>query len=136
MEPNTKSFLGRGWSFPPRFDAGGIALSAREEKIAQSIRIILGTAPGERVMRPDFGCGINRYVFEVVNASVLNGIRQAVREALILWEPRIEVLGVEVREEEFGGQTSRGTLLVSIDYRVRATNSTLNLVYPFFLRGG
>ncbi len=85
-------------------------------------------------MRPDFGCGIHDYVFAAINASTINTIRQAVREALIRWEPRIEVLRVAIADDQGGSDVSRGILAVNIDYRVRATNSEFNLVYPFFLK--
>jgi uncharacterized protein len=152
-----KDFLGSGWHFPPRVSGTGrVELSKDDEKIRQSIRIILETAKGERVMRPDFGCGIHDYVFATINASTINTICQAVREALILWEPRIEILRVAVADDigraladqrrgAVGGKRqglrsvnvsdfSRGVLAITIDYRVRATNSEFNLVYPFYLK--
>jgi len=131
---DNKDFLGSGWYFPPRIRRGSVDLTKDDEKIRQSIRIILETARGERVMRPDFGCGIHDYVFAAINASTINTIRQAVREALIRWEPRIEVLRVAIADDQGGSDVSRGILAVNIDYRVRATNSEFNLVYPFFLK--
>ena len=85
-------------------------------------------------MRPDFGCGIHDYVFATINAATINTIRQAVREALILWEPRIEVLRVALAVDRGGSDFSQGVLAIAIDYRVRATNSEFNLVYPFYLK--
>jgi phage baseplate assembly protein W len=143
-----RDFLGRGWSFPPAFGLHGVAMSAHEVKVAEAIRIILGTARGERVMRPDFGCGIHELVFEAANESTLALIRAAVREALILWEPRVELLDVWI--EAAPGRALRvnmaqdgrlqpagardGTLIIGIDYRVRTTNNEFNLVYPFYLQ--
>lgn len=126
-----KEFLGKGWKFPVEIDErGGVALSQYEEKIRESILIILRTAKGERVMRPDFGCDIHDFVFSTINTSTLTMIESAVKEALVLWEPRIDVLSVQIFKERIND----GILLVSIDYRVRKTNTEFNLVYPFYLK--
>jgi hypothetical protein len=129
-----KEFLGRGWKFPVTVDAttGRIAMSEYEKDIRESIWIILSTAKGERVMRPDFGCGIHDLVFAPVNTTTVNLVQRGVQEALTLWEPRIELINVEVSTE----RADEGRLLVSIDYRVRVTNNRFNLVYPFYLKGG
>lgn len=128
-----KDFLGIGWKFPVKVDENKqIALSRYEEDIKEAIRIILGTAKGERVMRPDFGCGIHELVFAPINTSTMSLVENTVREALITWEPRIELIKVEVSPEA----SKEGKLLVSIDYSVRATNVRFNLVYPFYLREG
>jgi hypothetical protein len=125
-----RDFLGTGWSFPVEPDAtGDVELSSGEADVAESIWIVLGTAKGERVMRPDFGCGIHDYVFATVNTTTLNLIETSVREALIRWEPRIEVQNVEIRTDEIRA----GKLLVDIDYRIRNSNTEANLVYPFYL---
>lgn len=125
-----REFLGRGWQFPVGTDsAGTVALSEGEADIEESIRIVLGTAKGERVMRPEFGCGIHDYVFATVNATTLNLVETSVREALVRWEPRIDVQRVEASREGINA----GKLLVSIDYRVRSSNNEYNLVYPFYL---
>lgn len=129
----TKSFLGTGWAFPPHIEADGtIAEAAYEEDIHQAIRIILATNPGERVMRPDFGAGLNAFVFESVNSTIMERLKNRVREALIDWEPRIDVEDVKVATDP----TERNKLLVDINYRVRATNALHNLVYPFYLQEG
>ncbi len=128
-----KDFLGAGWKYPVRTDADRkIAMSEYEEDIKEAIWIILGTAKGERVMRPDFGCGIHDLVFAPINTATVNLVENAVREALTLWEPRIELTKVEVSTE----QADEGKLIVSIDYRVRTTNNRFNLVYPFYLKEG
>jgi len=125
-----REFLGKGWTFPIAVDErGGISLSQYEQKIRQSILLILMTAKGERVMRPDFGCGIHDLVFSVINSSTLTLIQSGVREALVLWEPRIEVLAVEISKERLGD----GILDIGINYRIRQTNTEFNLVYPFYL---
>jgi len=125
----SKPFLGVGWSFPVEAGEGGALKLARyEESVRQSIWVILGTARGERVMRPDFGCGIYELVFEVNSPSTAGRVAQEVRDALLMFEPRVDVLDVRVSAEA-GGEV----LLISIDYQVRATNNLFNLVYPFYL---
>jgi len=121
-------FLGVGWGFPVRFE-GGLELASAEERIRQSIRIILETARGERVMRPDFGCGLHERVFAVNDASTRALVADDVRDALLRWEPRIEVLDVTVTAA--GGDEE--VLRISIDYRVRSTDNRFNFVYPFYL---
>ena len=126
-----KEYLGRGWKFPVQVDATGkIALSEYEEDIRESIRIILLTARGERVMRPDFGAGLHEFVFAAMSATNIGLIQSAVHEALIKWEPRIQVLAVDVAPE----LGDIGKLLINLEYRVRATNTQFNLVFPFYLQ--
>ena len=128
-----KDFLGIGWKFPVTIDATGkIAMSKFEEDIKEAIRIILGTARGERVMRPDFGCGIHELIFEPINVATIGLIESSVQEALTRYEPRIDLIDVTVIDNE----ANVGKLKVSIDYRVRATNNEFNLVYPFYLKEG
>src|SRR5215212_4872060 len=124
-----KPFLGVGWSFPVRLEPGGeFALAEYDESVRQSVWIILGTAKGERVMRPDFGCGIYDLVFEVNSASTAGRVAQAVRDALLMFEPRIDVLDVQAQPAGDGE-----VLLISLDYQVRATDNAFNMVYPFYL---
>jgi phage baseplate assembly protein W len=128
-----REILGRGWKFPVQVDARGrIAVSEADEDIREAIRIILGTVRGERVMRPEFGCGIYNYMYAQVNTGNLALIENAVREALETWEPRIDVLTVKADPSA----AADGKLLVRIDYRVRSTNTQFNLVYPFYLKEG
>ena len=128
-----REFLGRGWKFPVGVDPKGrIDISEYEQDIREAIWLILSTAKGERVMRPDFGCGIHDFVFASVNTSNIGLMESSVREALTIWEPRIELKDVSVSTE----RASEGQLLVSIDYRVRSTNNEFNLVYPFYLTEG
>jgi hypothetical protein len=129
-----KDFLGRGWAMPVGLDprTGLVASVAYEEDIRQSILIILETAPGERVMRPNFGCGIHELVFTAVDSTAVQRIRSVVEEALRRCEARIDVLGVTVDE----AATAEGRLLVQIEYRVRKTNQVGNLVFPFYFREG
>lgn len=133
MANKSKDFLGTGWKYPVKVDIDRkIAMSEYEEDIEEAIRIILGTAKGERVMRPDFGCGIHEMVFEPIDTTTVNLIENSVRDGLIQWEPRIEVIKVEVSTKE----SAQGKLLISIDYRVRVTNNQFNLVYPFYVKEG
>jgi phage baseplate assembly protein W len=128
-----QEFLGKGWMFPVQLDRDGeIAMSVHEKDIQESIRIILGTSPGERTMRPDFGCGMHDYVFAPNNARTAGLVRHHVEEALALWEPRIEVEEVAVSPDP----SDRAVMLIEIRYRTRDTDSRFNLVYPFTLRGG
>ncbi len=126
-------FLGRGWKFPVSVKDGKIASSEGEDSIRESIMIILGTAKGERVMRPDFGCGINELVFAPNNTSTATLIDFYIREALLKWEPRIEVLNVITTPDKDEGNK----FILNIEYMVKTTNTKSNLVYPFYLeRGG
>lgn len=129
---DARAFLGRGWNFPVRVDdrEGTIRLAEYETDIRQSIWIILSTRKGERVMRPDFGCGIHDLVFEVVNTTTLTDIEENVREAMALFESRIDVKRVSAQSSNGG---VNGDVRISIDYEVRGTNNQFNLVYPFYI---
>lgn len=128
------NFLGVGWSFPIRCDenAPRFATSEYDECIRQAIEIILGTAKGERVMRPDFGCGIHDMVFSPNNAGSRGLAESHVLEALQRWEPRIEVLSIKAG---IGGAEGE-VMPISVEYRVRSTDNRFNLVYPFYLDRG
>lgn len=129
--PVKREFLGRGWRFPVAINrTGGISMSALEENIRESIFIILGTAPTERLMRPDFGCEIHELVFAPNNPTTAGLAIHYVTEALQKWEPRIEK--IEVSADPNRMEPNR--LDVEISYVVRSTNVTRNLVYPFYLR--
>ena len=129
-----KDFLGRGWSMPVALDArtGLVQTVAYEDDIRQSILIILETAPGERVMRPNFGCGIHELVFAAIDSTAIQRICSEVEETLRRCEARIDVLGVTVEE----APNEDGKLLIELEYRVRKTNQTGNLVFPFYFREG
>lgn len=128
-----RDFLGTGWQAPVDTDhRGDVELSQREDNIEQNVRLILGTAQGERVMRPEFGCAIHDYVFSTVDLTTLSLIEDAVREALVRWEPRIDVEDVDASPDE----SRPNRVLIDIEYRVRNTNSTANIVYPFYLAEG
>jgi len=128
-----KAFLGKGWAFPPQLEPdGSVAEVTHEEDVRQAILIILGTNPGERVMRPDFGAGLDTFVFEPLNTATMALVKTRVQEALVDWEPRIDVLEVRVKAD----RAESGKLLIEVDYRVRASNTLHNLVYPFYLQEG
>jgi uncharacterized protein len=123
-------FIGSGWAFPLRTDAtGGIALVSREREIEESIRLILGTAYGERPMRPEFGCGIHDYVFASADATTAGLLEYEVRRSLLRWETRIDVADVSVT----GDDEDRSTLFIDIQYAVRGSNDQRNLVFPFYV---
>jgi len=123
-------FVGAGWAFPVSTDVtGGIALVAHEREIEQSIRIILATVPGERPMRPEFGCLVHEHVFGPANGATAGQIAYAVREALERWEPRIVLQEVGVAFDE----VERGTLHVDVTYLVDGSNDPRNLVWPFYV---
>jgi phage baseplate assembly protein W len=127
--------LGSGLAFPLRVDArGGVALAHEDEDVREAISVILGTAPGERPMRPEFGCGIHDYVFEAVDAYLVGRLSQEVRAALDRWEPRIDVLDVELSIEPNaeGGRVNE-LVVIDISYRLRSTSDVRNLVYPFYV---
>lgn len=129
-----KDFLGRGWAIPVDIDlrTGFIAIAEYEDDIRQSIRIILETAKGERVMRPDFGCGIHDMVFDTLDSTTIERIRSEVSAALRRYEARIEVIGIAVEEDA----SVQGMLLVEVEYNVRRTNQAGNLVFPFYFKEG
>jgi phage baseplate assembly protein W len=128
-----KAFLGVGWAFPPDIAADGkIAEAVYEDDIKQAIRIIMFTNPGERLMRPDFGAGLERFVFEPISTTTMSSIETQVYQALNLWEPRIDVLEVAVETD----QSERNKVLIEVSYRIRASNSVHNLVYPLYLQEG
>lgn len=122
--------IGTGVAFPLGVDRrGSLALAQGEEDVHQAIAIILSTAPGERPMRPEFGCGVHDYVFDVVDAATLGRMETEIRRALARWEPRIDLLSVDF---DVDGSTD-GPLSIMIEYRMRSTNDVRNLVYPFYV---
>lgn len=134
MTSASLSFLGKGWHFPPTFTERGrdVWQVADDEDIQQSLHLLLATAQGERVMLEDFGCDLNRFVFEEMDRSLSNRLAGAVKTALLRYEPRIKVENVEA---EISSE-SEGLLLIHVVYQVLATNSRYNLVYPFYLNEG
>ena len=126
------SYIGRGIAFPLRFENGNMVLSTGIEDIDRGIRVVLSTAPGERVMRPAFGCRIWERLFEPINANTLGLMEDDTREALSRWEPRIDVVEVNAVPDDGGG----GMVRIHVNYQVKVTNDRRNLVYPFYMIPG
>ena len=129
-----RNFLGTGWAFPPVFDrkTKGTAMVSTEKDIHESLRILLGTAPGERVMHPSYGCGLNRMVFESINESTITEIKDIVQKAILHFEARITLEDVYVDTSN----AYHGELKIGLEYTIRTTNTRMNVVYPFYLREG
>lgn len=130
-----KSFLGTGWAFPPTFlkdeqGQSGIALAAEVTDIEQSLTILLSTRPGERIMRPDFGCALDDLLFEPASVSLHTYIKDLIRKAIMYYEPRVELRSVEINNE---GETE-GRVLIELDMVVRTTNNRFNYVYDYYKR--
>ncbi len=132
--PVDPQFLGKGWAFPPEFDrhSRGPRMVEREDDIRESLRILLSTKPGERTMRPDYGCGIRNLVFDVINESVLTEIRDYVERAVLFFEPRITLDNVAIDTR----RAFDGRLDIELEYTIKTTNSRSNLVYPYYLLEG
>ena len=126
----TNPIIGSGWTFPPRTDAqGGISLTNEFSELDQAIQIILSTSPGQRVMRPTFGCRLQELVFAPNDSQTAAQARRYVEEALGMWEPRIRVVTIDVGPDP--NDASR--LIIQIEYQVKATHDRRSLVYPFYL---
>jgi phage baseplate assembly protein W len=130
----SESFLGCGWKFPVQVNpaTGRIAMSEDVEDIKESIRIILATAPGERLMRPDFGCGIHDLVFSPMNRITLGLFESRIRESITNFEARVEIVKLDMSTRD----SARGKLEIDFVFRVRDTNAEFNLVFPFYLTEG
>ena len=129
--PAEQSFLGTGWSFPPTFSKAGanVLMTSDEDDIQKSIEILLSTTIGERFLQPDYGCNLENYVFEPMNATVQTLIRVTVRNAIITFETRINLLSVSLDSTTY---INDGRIDIHVDYEVAGTNSRFNLVYPFY----
>src|SRR5262245_33483011 len=123
------SFLGTGWSFPPRFANGGVAMTSDELDIHKSLEILFGTVPGERFLRPDFGLDMQAVLFEPLSTTLRSLLTDRVRTAILIYEPRIKVLNLAIGSPD----PNAGTLAIELEYEVRATNSRFNLVFPFYV---
>ena len=126
----SEDFIGSGWSFPLRIGATGrIALVSKEREIEEAIRLILGTSYGERPMRPEFGCAIHDYVFSPADATTAGHLAFEVQQSLERWEPRIDVLEIQVTPDAGDGST----LYIDITYAISGSNDPRNLVFPFYV---
>lgn len=128
------AFLGRGWAFPPRFDAqsGKVEMASADEDIIQSLTILFLTRPGERVLHPDYGSALQDLVFEPMNGETTAAIRHAIERAVLFFEPRISLERVKVEPRDWPG----GYLTITLSYRIKTTNTRSNVVFPFYLTEG
>lgn len=129
-----KSFLGKGWSFPPEFRKGvePTMTAVEEEDIRQSLEILMQTNPGERVHRYDFGCGIRRFVHEEMTLTTQTQMQDVISRAVLMFEPRVTLHDVDFDMERI----YEGVIMIGLDYTVRRTNSRSNMVFPFYLNEG
>jgi len=129
-----KSFLGTGWSFPPTFNKEGknVAMVSDEQDIMESIRILLSTDPGERLMRPDYGCNLRKFIFERQDSTFINGLNHIINQALLNFEPRVNFIDATViARDDLDGQ-----LFIQVNYTIIITNTRHNIVFPFYLLEG
>ena len=131
-----EKFLGRGWSFPPEFhkhaDAVNVKMVSEEDDIRESLRVLLSTRPGERIMQPAYGCRIHSMVFESINESSITEIKDVIERAVLFFEPRISLESIDVDAEN----VYEGTLNIQLNYKIRTTNTRSNVVYPFYFLEG
>lgn len=134
MEPLIQSFLGTGWSFPPAFDKINhrVRVVSDAEDIAESIRIILSTTPGERLMQPKFGCNLKKLVFERIDTTLVARLNHLIYHALLDFEPRINFLTAEIVDRN----ELEGILHIQVNYSIILTNTRHNIVFPFYLLEG
>lgn len=134
MEQDDPSFLGRGWPFPPAFDphTGEVMMVEAEQDIVESLRILMQTRPGERVMQPTYGCGLQALVFEPMSSETEAAIEVAITQAILFFEPRITLQNIEVSSDDWLG----GQLQIRLEYTIRSTNTRNNIVFPFYSREG
>ena len=130
----TQDFLGIGWSFPPEFKASTkeVTMLTDEEDIKSSLEILLSTKIGERIMQPKYGCNMDELLFNPLNRTLKTFVSELIKTAILYHEPRIDVEKIDITK----GDDLSGELLVLIDFKVRATNSRINMVYPFYQQEG
>lgn len=129
-----KSFLGTGWKFPPAFDkeTKQVALSSDEIDISESLQILLRTEPGERIMRPDYGCNMRKFIFERHDATFITGLNHTISRAILNFEPRVDFIDAKVLKSN----ELDGVLHIEVNYRIIITNTRHNIVFPFYLLEG
>ena len=134
MMEETKSFLGRGWSFPPEFNRGAKAVKMLEDEtdIESSLEILLSTRLGERVMVPKYGCNLDELLFKPLNLTLKTYVVDLIKTAILYYEPRIDVTKIEIDPSD----ELNGVLLINIEYIIRTTNSRKNMVYPYYKEEG
>jgi phage baseplate assembly protein W len=122
------SFLGTGWSFPPEFVGGSVVMSSDEDDIVASLRILFGTALGERFLNPTYGLEMHELLFAPVSTTLRTFLTERVKTQVLIYEPRIQVLALSIDSPD----PNDGALRISLEYRIRTTNSRFNLVFPFY----
>lgn len=129
-----KTFLGIGWKFPPTFDktSGSIMLVSEEEDIRESLFILLSTKPGERTMLPEYGCDLNKMIFESIDSSLITEMKGMIENAILYFEPRIILNEIVISQDK----TNDGLLLIDVQYTIRKTNKRSNMVYPYYILEG
>lgn len=129
-----RNFLGTGWSFPPEFyrRSRSVKMASGDEDIRESLRILLATSPGERVLQPTYGCGLHALLFEDVSESVKTEMKDLIDRAILFFEPRITLNRIDIDETDL----YEGLLKLSLDYTIRTTNTRSNMVYPFYFIEG
>ena len=134
MSDRNQHFLGKGWQFPPSFNSsdGSVEIACFEDDIRQSLRILLSTRPGERVMHPTFGCGLHSLIFELISETSVTEITDLIRRAVLFFEPRITLDLVSVNADNY----YQGRIDIILDYTIRSTNTRSNMVYPFYFSEG
>lgn len=129
-----KDIIGRGWSFPPTFIldgmTGDVLMSEGKKDIDNSLHVLLNTAFGERIMLPEYGCDLRKFLFDPVNASLEAYIKKIVQEAILYFEPRIRPDEVTINVDH-----AHGLMEIGVVYVIKTTNSRGNFVFPFFLKG-
>lgn len=134
FDSSDSSFIGKGWAFPPRFsvEEGSNAMVKGAQDIAESLLVLMSTVPGQRVMFPDYGCGVKKLLFSEVSVTQFTIIKNTIRNAILLYEPRIDVNEITITPDS----SNIDLLYVNIDYQIRETNTRSNLVYPFYFAEG
>lgn len=132
MENSDTAFLGTGWSFPPEFTAGGreVLLVSGAEDIHQSLEILFGTRLFERILQEEYGSHLHDFVFEEISSGLLNRLQSALAEAILYHEPRVELNGLELEQDD----QQDGLLYILLDYSIPASNTRFNMVYPFYIQ--
>ena len=127
-------FLGKGWSFPPSFNAAlkSVEMTEKEEDINRSLQILLTTRTGERIMQPKYGCNMDEMVFEPLSTQVKTIIKDKIKTAILYLEPRIDVTSITINTTN----ELEGEILIEIEYVVRATNNRFNFVFPYYINEG
>lgn len=126
-----KSFLGKGWSFPPTFEKSantGVMMVANEHDIAESLEILMSTAPGERIMFTEYGCDIQSFLFESISTTRIHFLKELIRTAIINYEPRVELYEVHVDISQY----LDGIVKIGLDYTIETSNTRFNLVFPYY----